>query len=345
MKLLAIFLLSLSLISAHASDETYTDEEWQEILRESSHPDRYLESIGLEGNLDEIIEEQMAQDEQYYPEQDMFYYGGEEQQRLPKKSFFIPFSMDKGDMIKAGVAAGSAIIFFKNDEDIMSFVQEHKTEVTEKIAVAGERWGAGTEAVLASGAGYIIGVVVKNEKVKSISKIALKSMLYSGLLTRALKTSLRRVRPKHSTDDAHQWFGTIDDHSFPSGHTTLAFSVGTFIAESYKGKSKMIPILAYSASAIAGWSRVHDKAHWASDVVVGAFIGHMITKQVMNNRDPRKAGFVFSPYRDESGTLVFGFRYQHKQPRHVSNCNKQADPVRACIREAFERSQQQKSLF
>tara|TARA_R110002072_G_scaffold64203_1_gene159080 strand:- start:57228 stop:58169 length:942 start_codon:yes stop_codon:yes gene_type:complete len=250
-----------------------------------------------------------------------------------ERSIFIPFHLDSGDIVKASAAAGAAIVLFSSDEAITKFALEHKTERTQVIADIGERFGAGVDAAALAGGAYVIGVVVKNDKIKSISYMAMKSMILPGLVTRAIKTTLRRKRPK-SDEGAHSWGGTLRDHSFPSGHTTLAFSIGTFIAESTKGYSKTLPVLAYAASTIAGVSRVHDEAHWASDVLIGALIGHLVTKNVMR-KTPTRSGFRLNTFMNNNGQMLIGLRYHHKEPKKVSDCNKTSNPVRACLREAF----------
>lgn len=162
-----------------------------------------------------------------------------------------------GEMATIAAAAGTAILLFNNDAELMDFVQEHKTSITEELSFWGEKFGSWPIGI--SSAGYVLGVVIKNEEVKRVAKVALKATVISGLITRAAKMSFSRTRP-NSADSPYEF--------------------ATVIAEYYKDKSKLIPVLAYSAAAVAGYSRVHDNAHWASDVVVGALIGHLTAKLI-----------------------------------------------------------------
>lgn len=57
------------------------------------------------------------------------------------------------------------------------------------------------------------------------------------------------------------------DYSFPSGHTTSAFSGAAFIASEY-GWQWGVP--AYLAAGYVGWSRVYANKHWPHDVAAGA---------------------------------------------------------------------------
>lgn len=77
--------------------------------------------------------------------------------------------------------------------------------------------------------------------------------------TYLLKYSIQKERPDHS-----------DNHSFPSGHTSITFSSATFIHKRY-GLKYAIP--AYLGSIYTGYSRVHTKKHHTQDVLAGAAIG------------------------------------------------------------------------
>ena len=58
--------------------------------------------------------------------------------------------------------------------------------------------------------------------------------------------------------------------SFPSGHTSSAFSGASFIQRRYGWKYGMP---AYAAALFVGWSRIDSDAHYVEDVVAGAAIG------------------------------------------------------------------------
>lgn len=60
------------------------------------------------------------------------------------------------------------------------------------------------------------------------------------------------------------------DMSFPSGHTSAAFSGASFMQQRY-GWQYGAP--AYSAAILVGLSRVESEAHYIEDVIAGATIG------------------------------------------------------------------------
>lgn len=86
-----------------------------------------------------------------------------------------------------------------------------------------------------------------------------RGLLFTTAFTHALKVTTQRERPDHS-----------DMYSFPSGHTSAAFSTATSLAYSYGWKAG---VPAFAMAVASGVSRVADDKHWASDVVAGAFIG------------------------------------------------------------------------
>ena len=94
----------------------------------------------------------------------------------------------------------------------------------------------------------------KNDKTKFW-----KSYLSSLSLTYLLKYSINKERPNGSCCE-----------SFPSGHTTSAFSGAMFIQKKY-GYKYGIPCLALAS--FVGYSRVYADMHYWEDVFVGATIG------------------------------------------------------------------------
>ncbi len=80
----------------------------------------------------------------------------------------------------------------------------------------------------------------------------------SWAATSALKYSVDETRPDGGS------------HSFPSGHTSLAFTGAEFIRKEY-GWGWGAP--AYVAASFVGWSRVEAHRHYTRDVLAGAAIG------------------------------------------------------------------------
>jgi len=122
--------------------------------------------------------------------------------------------------------------------------------------------------------------------------------LASFAIVRPLKSIVKRPRPNNK----------YIYNSFPSGHTTLAFSNATLLYYEYIDHH---PVFAYSGYAFAtatGALRVLNDRHWVADVLAGAGIGMLITHLVytlepLKNWNPflNKKHLSFTPLinRDE----------------------------------------------
>ena len=88
----------------------------------------------------------------------------------------------------------------------------------------------------------------------------LKAYGSTAAATQILKYTVREQRPNNS--DSYT--------SFPSGHTSSAFSGASFIHKRY-GFTYAIP--AYLGAIYTGYSRVKAEKHYTHDVIAGALLG------------------------------------------------------------------------
>ena len=91
----------------------------------------------------------------------------------------------------------------------------------------------------------------------NVTAIAIKSFILNGVLTTGLKYGFAETRPNG------------EPHSFPSGHTSKAFSLAHILHKEYGDKSIWFSIGAYSCAATVGAMRIAKDAHWVSDVFAG----------------------------------------------------------------------------
>jgi hypothetical protein len=84
------------------------------------------------------------------------------------------------------------------------------------------------------------------------------AMVRAAIVTNALKYAVDERRPNGGGS------------SFPSGHTSFAFTGAEFIRKEY-GWGWGVP--AYAIASYVGWTRVEARAHYTHDVLAGAAIG------------------------------------------------------------------------
>ena len=155
----------------------------------------------------------------------------------------------------------------------------------------------GVSEIITLGAIGTYGFVFKNEKMKTTTFLASQAYLTSATLSFMAKTLSGRQRPSVYSENrvtAKPTFkgpfadlgtdieGKKMNSSFPSAHTSLAFSAATVYAMEYKN-IKWVPVVSYTAASLIGLSRLTENRHWATDVLVGAALGHICGRQVVNN--------------------------------------------------------------
>jgi membrane-associated phospholipid phosphatase len=126
-------------------------------------------------------------------------------------------------------------------------------------------------------------------------------------LTSDLKDATGRERPDKSSK-----------RSFPSGHTTSAFSYMTLanrnidsidMPSSLKSPLKVCNFL--MASSVA-WARIEANRHYPSDVLAGAALGHFLTAFIhdafMNLPEDDSVDLVVFPAKDGAG-VALSFRF------------------------------------
>lgn len=181
-----------------------------------------------------------------------------------------------------GFVAGAAIAM-PFDERLAHWLQRPSLHQDPSVHTA----STGVEDLALPGAYFVgyglygLGAVAANEPTLAAGFHTAGSVIVASHVGDAIKALVGRTRPSASADAQQFAFGAgfsnASQYSFPSGHTTVAFAAATAISEelSKHGSTSVryvAPVL-YTAATLVGVSRMYNDAHWASDVIAGAFVG------------------------------------------------------------------------
>ena len=146
---------------------------------------------------------------------------------------------------------------------------------------------------------WFFGRWLKKKNWQRIAMASLMSCLLAGIFCNIFRPTLGRPRPsaqeRENLED--RFYGPkvkSHYHGFPSGHTATAF--GTAVPVAICAPQIGIPVLGY-AGAMA-WSRMYQRQHHPTDVIVGGFIGTVfgVAAAAAVRRRNRRHGLL--PVRD-----------------------------------------------
>jgi len=114
------------------------------------------------------------------------------------------------------------------------------------------------------------GLIEKDQELKQKGLMIGESFLVTTIISTALKHAVNRARPFETYPDI-QKLSAGGSSSFPSGHTSDAFSTATSLSLAFPKWYVIAPSFTYAS--LVGYSRMHLGVHYPSDVLAGAVIG------------------------------------------------------------------------
>jgi len=201
--------------------------------------------------------------------------------RETEKFINQPGKWESGDWGMIGLAAASSFLLMQFDESIRDEVILNRAGETNFAVEFGRIWGEPYNTALISGINTLSGIVNDDYLNRKVAFEIIQSALYTGLITQLMKITFGRSRPYN--DNGAFSFAPLtlfsdDDWSFPSGHTSLGFSLSTILSENTSNGT--LKILYYVPAILTAYSRVYEDKHWVSDVFIGALIGYSVGKWV-----------------------------------------------------------------
>ena len=209
-----------------------------------------------------------------------------------KQEFTKPFHMSKKEWGQFGLFAVAAGGLAFADEPIQRQALKFRTGNSNGSALKVSRFitnsGGVYEMVTLAALGSY-GYIFKNEKLRTTTLLANQAYITGSAIETVLKYLTGRTRPSYyapGTESEPRFRGPFtkssSNSSFPSGHATVAFAAATVYAMEYKS-TIWVPILAYSAATLISASRITENKHWITDVFVGAVLGYITGRHVVNN--------------------------------------------------------------
>ncbi|MCH7520233.1 MAG: phosphatase PAP2 family protein [Candidatus Marinimicrobia bacterium] len=137
----------------------------------------------------------------------------------------------------------------------------------ESLARVAYQWGGGWSEI-----GILPGIIVvealrgsPRAEIGRRLEFAFTSLVVVGISTEIIKAVIGRPRPDKTARTSFPY-----GHSFPSGHASATFAIAEVIRTLYgNGPGAVF----YALATVTGLSRIHDNAHYLSDVVAGAGLG------------------------------------------------------------------------
>ncbi len=198
--------------------------------------------------------------------------------------------------IALGVSAVTLYTLLEHDSRIRNFTFNESSEGRANFATVFEPIGNKYVQIGLYASLFLGGSVFKNQRSKHLALQGAKAFIFTAGATKVLHLLTNRSRPtafNSSYDFAGPGFYK-DRTAFSSGHAALAFSLATLLTMEYS-TFKWMPYLAYGLASLTALSRIEHRKHWASDVFVGALIGHYVTRYVLNISKGRKRDLTLSP--------------------------------------------------
>ena len=162
-------------------------------------------------------------------------------------------------------------------EDVPKFIRDYGWEI-----------GSPANNYMLTGGVYLTGLILKDPKLRRTGVLLVASATSAGFLQQVLKSAIGRARPSSGLGKATfnpLWPGDNDFHSFPSGHSILAFTNAYAIAKQFRNPWLKAGI--YTVGLVPGISRLWEGKHWLSDVVFSVGISIFTVEAIDRYLDRR----------------------------------------------------------
>jgi len=190
-----------------------------------------------------------------------------------------PLRWQQPDWLKAGAVILISGGLYLADEELRDLAQSNRSSLLDGTADVARQFGEISYMLPAAGLTALAGYAFRDPKTVDTGLLTLKALLIAGATTRSIQLLTQRQRPFNELGHG-LWNGSgikWERDSFPSGHSTVAWTVAPVLAYQYSHKAWVAPVV-YSLATLTSLSRVYDDIHWSSDVFAGAVVGMLAAR-------------------------------------------------------------------
>jgi hypothetical protein len=231
------------------------------------------------------------------------------------------------DAVWAGALVATSVLLFQVDDNIDRWVRRENIQTNDFIRQSADIANLATDdrLMLVGGIAYLTGRLTKKRHLADIAFHATEAVFLSSTFLTLVRGTVGRSRPFVTPDDAtnfdaFQGFKQFEYRSFPSIHASANFAVASVVSSEMKrrwpDRMGWVPPVLYGVAALPTASRLYLRRHWASDLLLGAFVGILTGRKIEqyhhthpNNRIDR---FFLGVERTENGgarLLLFQHRF------------------------------------
>jgi membrane-associated phospholipid phosphatase len=174
----------------------------------------------------------------------------------------------------AAVLTGTGVLI-ANDESVASQVDPAWHQTSTNIANA---CTYGTAAV--AGGIYLTGLFTHDEHAQRTGVLSAEAAIDSFLFYGSMKLIFARQRPYTYPGEGKFFAGNFSSGSFPSGHSTFAWTLASVIAHEYPRWP--VQLAMYGMATAVSTTRVTGGQHFPSDVFFGSTLGFLVGRYVAN---------------------------------------------------------------
>lgn len=225
------------------------------------------------------------------------------QAQAPDTTHHNPRFFTRTDALYAGGFVAGTLLMAPLDRTLAEHLQDSTVQANRFFhhsANAVQLLGNPVDVIASVGL-YGVGRVSGRRSLADVGLHATESIVLGQIFTQGIKDLAGRARPLVDVHNPHNFvfgrgFGNDSAQSFPSGHTSSAFSAASaFTAEiGYWRPNLKLPagIVLYTAASLVGVSRMYNNKHWASDVLGGAALGTFTGWKVVQYNHAHPGNFL-----------------------------------------------------